>query len=670
MLRRLHLMTIITMCFILSLLASCGQPAQSAEEWIPTTAKIITPTIPLLTATQKPTITSLPTSAQELIEATAKPYSKPTVPITIDNLSQVRLLAKWGNGYVNDVILSPDKKKIILSSSTGIYFFNGLSGQELLHLNYSEIDRVKYLPNGELVGMTNSLISFTIFTITEDGVKNKCSGKTPILSHMQFSPDGAYFAYYTFETGEIFIRKTSGCGQVQTIKSGEISSFVISYDNKRIATFSSEGVITIWDIQQNRANKWKLDKAASVRRASFSPDGRILTFITTEGELVFYNATGGGLLPINIAKYDIVDSIAFSSDGQFLVTGLKKGDITLWDMETEKSVGTFSNEKLPIDRLKFSSENDVLISISSDHQVVLWSLTSAKKLMDIQGFYPDYVSVAFSPDSRFMATGSITGILKILDLENGASTGKWVGSESSYINALDFSPDGTILASGGLLDRQVSTWNVSDGTLLHKMFGYKNGISSLDFSPDGQLLAAASYDFSVKIWNVENGSLFRAINKYHHFAQFAQFSKDGKYLLTFGGISGFEKAVIISEVSTGNTILDFDYDDNAPIHSEDGVYWVDFPVYGLVRLWETNEEGTSDFISFFTSKASFISPDAKIYGFDSEGKVYFFEISTGKQLLTIDTNTESVMCLGLSPDGTVIAVCDFSGSVQIWGIAL
>jgi WD40 repeat protein len=57
---------------------------------------------------------------------------------------------------------------------------------------------------------------------------------------------------------------------------------------------------------------------------------------------------------------------------------------------------------------------------------------------------------------------------------------------ASWIYSVTFSPDGKLLASGGL-DLTIKIWEVSTGTLLRSLIGHSNSITSVAFSPDGKL---------------------------------------------------------------------------------------------------------------------------------------------------------------------------------------
>jgi WD40 repeat protein len=102
-----------------------------------------------------------------------------------------------------------------------------------------------------------------------------------------------------------------------------------------------------------------------------------------------------------------------------------------------------------------------------------------------------------------VAVGEVAGspqAIALVDPATGQVACRLAGHDTG-VNALEFSPDGQILATAGL-DRTIKFWNVNDGTERGTLKEGVGCVRSISFSPDGNWLAYAGSDFTIKVWNL------------------------------------------------------------------------------------------------------------------------------------------------------------------------
>jgi WD40 repeat protein len=129
----------------------------------------------------------------------------------------------------------------------------------------------------------------------------------------------------------------------------------------------------------------------------------------------------------------------------------------------------------------------------------------------------DTKASAFSPDATVVAIGAETNSVMLYHVDDGKALHRlgesgeyWV----SFVTALGFSADGSLLASSGwLYDKytgEINIWDVKSGRLLRTINDMKK-VSALAFSPDGKLLAAGVAPGLIEVWSASDGKLLWSV---------------------------------------------------------------------------------------------------------------------------------------------------------------
>src|SRR5262249_17862879 len=142
----------------------------------------------------------------------------------------------------------------------------------------------------------------------------------------------------------------------------------------------------------------------------------------------------------------------------------------------------------------------------------LWDLTTGAEVRRFLG-HEDWInSIAFSPDSRFVLTGSGRNFrpdknLRLWDITNGEEVdnfGKLAAPDNMMTNpivwAVAYSPDGRLALSGGN-DNIARLWDISSGTEIMRFVGHSSFITAVAFSPDGRFVLTGSNDGSARLWD-------------------------------------------------------------------------------------------------------------------------------------------------------------------------
>ena len=141
------------------------------------------------------------------------------------------------------------------------------------------------------------------------------------------------------------------------------------------------------------------------------------------------------------------------------------------------------------------------------------------------------LAMAAASDGRRVAL-AIENRIELWDGEKLARLSE-LTEHAEYVRALEFSGDGSYLASGGS-DRTVRIWNTSDGSLVATCLGHTGSVTSLAFSRSGRTLASASRDGTIQLWDVASGESKTMLVGHTGPVHWVEFSPDGSELVSVG----------------------------------------------------------------------------------------------------------------------------------------
>ncbi len=197
-------------------------------------------------------------------------------------------------------------------------------------------------------------------------------------------------------------------------------------------------------------------------------------------------------------------------------------------------VATFKGHTEPVYSVTFTPDGKYLATGSFDNTIKLWELASGKETKTYggpNGHQKMVMCVAISRDGQLLASGSIDNNLKVWDIPLTAPSRLLPATEA--VHAISLSPDGTKLAYGSK-DGQVKLVNAADSKELFKLEGHAGPVTGIAFSPNGQTLASSGADKTLRFWNVANGQLIGVVTAHSAAANTVAFSTNSAQAFSAG----------------------------------------------------------------------------------------------------------------------------------------
>ena len=341
-----------------------------------------------------------------------------------------------------------------------------------------------------------------------------------------------------------------------------------------------------------------------------------------------------------------ISSMAYSPNGKLIASGGWDQTVRLWEVETGNEVRVFSGLKTNVGALAFSPDGKVLAA-EAYFSLKLWDVATGQELTPPIAQNWNVSSVVFSRDGQMVAAGSNDQTTRVWDVKSGKELWKF-GDVKGYtvepngvghipeeaVKAVAFSPTENILASASS-DGKIRLFNITNGTLSRTLAGHTSPISSILYSSDGKRLVSAS-ETGIRIWNADNGDLI---------------SDPGSNAI-------YDSAKSITSIALspdGDTLCVLDGNGGLTLYSLDGKR--------KPKSLQSKSGGTFDLVAFGTDGETFATAGSGIFG---NAEIRLWDKAEGKELRTLTGNANKIYAMGLSPDGSKLAVADDYSTINIW----
>jgi WD40 repeat protein/serine/threonine protein kinase len=494
-----------------------------------------------------------------------------------------------GIGFVNPAV--PGEVKV----------WDAITGQECLSLgeHSGEVTAVAFSPDGQRLASASFFGIVTLWNVQTGRQILTFRAHRCRIDHVAFSPDGKQLAsapsdYRTKADADVKIWDAQTGQEALTLRGhvGLVVSVAFTPDGRRLASAGGDGTVKLWDLATGQEALSLRGHHGYVRGVAFSPDGHRLVSAGTDGTVRIWDATplageAGQEVRTLRGHEGGVRSVAFQPGGRYLASAGNDETVRLWDLRLGRMGGgnplihTLPGDTGFVMTVSFSSDGKFLASTGMGHTVRVRDATTWKEL------YGDVEAgrhvAAFSPDGRYLVAVGPEYSLVILDARSGHSI-RTLQGHKKYIRAVAFSPDSRSLASGSA-DGTVRIWDVDAGKgIVDPPLRHRGFVSAAVFSPDGRLLASAGDDRIVKVWDTTTWKEVQTLRDPTGGVFSLAFHKDGRRI-AWGGT---DSTIKIGDVKTGeilHTLRGHTSWVESVAFSPDGEWIASASLDGAVKLW-------------------------------------------------------------------------------------
>ena len=416
------------------------------------------------------------------------------------------------------------------------------------------VNALAFSPDGKTVASAhddNTVRLWDPLTSTETAT---LKGHKERINTLAFSPDSALLASGSADDSIILwnVRERRKHATL-TGHRDEIGVLTFSPVGRRLlASGSVDGTVRFWNADAgSELSTFTTGHTAWIGGVAFSADDTTLASVTGNGTVQIWDIkTGHALTVPPIARHDKSEAAAFSSDATLFAshgadsTVRSRGantrtswrphaEIRLWNLRTGVELATLSQQA---GALAFSPDN-IILAASDPEKTLLWDVRTGLEISRFNAKqFSMNVVVTFSPDGTILATGGMRGETHLWRVNTGHKLATLTATVAEFPKVLAFSPDNSTLAVG-YVNNHIRLWDLKTKQERNTRLAVQQKIwvEILKFSPDEKILLMTTHDFKmpreIQLWDMETDQALPSIRTGHTARiQTLKFSHDGKTL--------------------------------------------------------------------------------------------------------------------------------------------
>jgi WD40 repeat protein len=444
---------------------------------------------------------------------------------------------------VKALSFSADKTKIATGAADGrTRVWDITTGKELqAFAQPAAVEAVAFHPNNSVIISGNADKSVSVDTLSVQRAIVAAAG--PIRG-LAVTPNGSHVL--TTDGKDVRLWNTANGAKEERVFGGAtdvVNTIAVSKNGALVAVGGADQIVRVYTFADAKLVR-DFKAPAPVQRLAFSPNNQTLLAGCADKSLVSWSVafTPGQPPPADFGKAGPVfqheagiTDVLFDSDNRFFTSGSDK-KVRRWKTASEAPIKEFKHPNL-VNCVAFNSDGTQLATACHDGTIRTWDIAKGQQIRQINAHTTPAVShvycVAWSPDGKQLVSGSYDRSLKLWDASNGNLIREFKPYKEKEFDkghrdgvfCAAFTKDGKFLVTGSS-DHTVKIWNVADGSVARELTNpnlkpppagpaqppqaHPGWVYDLRITPDGQRLVTAGNAPKLRgylaVWNLADGN--------------------------------------------------------------------------------------------------------------------------------------------------------------------
>jgi WD40 repeat protein len=410
----------------------------------------------------------------------------------------------------------------------------------------------------------------------------------------------------------------------------------------RVVSASADGTVRLWEVPAKPGDKTPepsvlKDAAGPLRAVVVSPSQNVIAAAGDGGKVHVWDASTGKLLRTIEAHGSPILALAIDPAGERIATGSADKTARVIEVKSGKEVATLKAHAGPVNAVAFDPSGKTVVTAGAEGGVKAWDAATGQGVIAFGHTAPNTGAIQPLNAVAVTPTGLIVSASADKTLKGWRFEGRWseqspLGPHAGRVLALDFNPDGTLLAAGGgdpTRSGEIKVWEVGKGMHVRTIGGlHSDTVFGLRFSPDGTKLASAGADKFLKVSRADDGKEIRSFEGHTNHVLAVDWKSDGTQLVT----GGADNVLKVWDLTSGE------------------------------QLRTTQPAGKQ------VTSLRWLAGKSEVVGASGDKQIRFWNTSSGGVGRTLGGPTDYVFAVATSLDGQRVAAGGADGVLFLWDL--
>ena len=510
-------------------------------------------------------------------------------------------------------------------------------------------------------------------------MREMATGRQSSIRSLSWSPDGNELACGLDDGTIVIFDGARTVRSARLVHSDGINSLSWSQDGRWIASASddySARVTETSDLQSStivsRFNDW-------VNAIAFSPQEFCVAAVSGDGQFQIWNldAVDGKILPsLRFSRSNprgtLLAALAWSSDGNRLVTAGEAADISIWSAESGQRERQLYGHTARVRALDWVDTE--LVSVGDDGSAKIWNTDRSPEGEVISDSTAPVRFVTCHRTQALVAWRDVDGVVSIWDGQRFGIPTRFAESITSA-TALAWHPTEPKIAL--TRDESVLIYDLLDDSYLVQFVPkptdsdrpeLADSVWHIRWSPDGERIAASGPGNEITLWDWQSEKRTRLLPDHGNGVKDFIWTEDASRIISIDGEAVLRVWNVAEETVLDRIALDTPLVKSMSLSADES------------RVAITTEDGRISIVSLESSQVTkrlrghqgatwncvWASDDQRLISGGQDGLIRVWHVESGQEALRLPAHSAAVWSLDLGANGQLVSA-SADGTVRLWG---